>query len=427
MENQTHIGNNFFQRFIKKHKEEGNLIVQPRMGYSEKDAMLLGLSKVKELGIPVIGTITIDSFTRLGDFESARRAIQNGDSLNGYPIVSYNNEENRSLINNIRTEDFPIQVRHGSPLAFEIFNATCNSGIDAIEGGPVSYCLPYSRVPLKESIKAWERCCDMWASKGEGAYHLESFGGCMMGQLCPPSMLIAISVLEAIFFNYYGIKSVSLSLAQGTNSGQDLAALKAIRNLGFKYLPEDMDWHVVFYTFMGKFPSTYKGAKAIIEESARLAKLGGANRLIVKTVNEAHQIPTINDNLQALKWTHKAANFENLKERKINWNQYFEICEEADSIIQAVLNLDNNPGKAIEKAFVKGLLDIPFCLHPSNNKQTLSSIDDAGNILWIKCGKVPIADVKKQIGKELTSYQLMEMLTYNQKKYDQIQLYHSVV
>ncbi len=419
---ESYIANNFFQRFIKRHKKQGNLIVQPRMGFSQQRSMSLGLRKVEQLGIPVIGTITLDSFTRLGNFESARQAIENNDVLNGYPMVSYRDEENRRMLEGIRSERFPIQVRHGSPLPLRIFRSTLNSDIDAIEGGPVSYCLPYSRVPIHNSIIEWEKCCYMWASQGNGNYHLESFGGCLMGQLCPPSLLISLSVLEVIFFNHHGIKSVSLSLSQGTNSDQDLAALKAIKSLAFKYLSVDIDWHVVFYTFMGKFPSTFDGAKLIIEESAKLAKLGGANRLIVKTVNEAHQIPTISDNLQALKWTHRVANREPLEQRNIDSEKYFEIFDEADGIIQAVLNLDNNIGKAIEKAFLKGFLDIPFCLHPSNNNQTLADIDFNGNVRWVKHGKVPIARKRKKISSELTSSRLLKMLSFNQNKYDTIQL-----
>ena len=36
----------------------------------------------------------------------------------------------------------------------------------------------------------------------------------MLGQLCPPSQLVAISVLEALFFHRHGIRSVSVSAFQ---------------------------------------------------------------------------------------------------------------------------------------------------------------------------------------------------------------------
>lgn len=417
--NSSNNTNTFFQKFIGLHKSQENLIVQPRMGFSKTNLMSLGLRRVKNLNIPVIGTITLDSFTRLRDFESARNALVNNQPLNGYPIVSYEDEQNRKMLNEVRSHDFPIQVRHGSPLPEEVFKSTINSGIDAIEGGPISYCLPYSRVPLNKSIEAWEKCCKIWVSMGNSHYHLESFGGCMMGQLCPPSVLIAISILEVIFFNYHGIESVSMSLAQGTNSDQDLAALKVVQNLAEKYLKKNIKWHVVFYTFMGQFPLTFEGSRKIIIESAKLAKLGGAGRLIVKTVKEAHQIPNIEDNLNALKWTHQAANCDELLERKINSEDFDEIYNEADCLIQSVLDINHNPGIAIEKAFSKGILDIPFCLHPNNTNEALAYIDAKGKVQWLKYGNMPLIKTQKGLRIQLTSQKLLEMLSFNQRKYDQ--------
>ena len=415
--------NSFYQQFISRNIREDNLIVQPRMGFSQKELMSDGLMAVKSLNIPVIGTITIDSFTRARDFKSAKRAIEINKSLNGYPIVSYSKEENNALISKIRSADFPIQIRHGSPQPEEIFKSTIAANIDAIEGGPISYCLPYSRIPINKSISSWIKCCELFATAGNGEYHIESFGGCMMGQLCPPSLLIAITLLEALFFKFYGIKSVSVSLTQGTNSEQDLAALAVLNQLSDKYLGQELNWHIVYYTFMGKFPETFHGAKLLIEESALIAKQGGANRLIVKTANEAHQIPTIKDNLEALKWANTIANQSPSKreEWKMNITMKDQIYQEADALIEAVLNLSNKPGDAIEIAFKKGYLDIPFCLHQCNNKRTLSQIDSRGNIIWTNIGNMPIAvkpDTVQVKNNNLTSNGLIEMLSYNQFKYD---------
>jgi len=413
----------FFYEFINKNTKANNLIVQPRMGFSCQKAMKNGLNQVKSLGIPAIGTITIDSFTRIGNFEEAKEALRKNKDLNGYPIVAYSTDENKNLIEDIIGPNFPVQVRHGSPLPIEIFKSSIAAKIDAIEGGPISYCLPYSRVPLKESIKAWQTCCQLYAEAGNGFYHIESFGGCMMGQLCPPSMLIAITILEALFFRYYGIQSLSVSLAQGTNSKQDLAALNSLGLLCQKYLGDDTDWHIVYYTFMGKFPSTYHGAKAIIEESVLIAKQGKARRLILKTVKEAHQIPTIEENKEALMWANNLANESNIKDNLISEDKSLkeQINLEADFLINLVLNLNKNPGKAIALAFKRGYLDIPYCLHPSNRRLTKAQLDIFGNISWSDSGKIPFPTYLKanQLKcNRLTSKGLLRMLSHNQYKYD---------
>ena len=72
---------------------------------------------------------------------------------------------------------------------------------------------------------------ELVADRG-GRAHLETFGGCLLGQLCPPSLLVAISVLEALFFVQHGLRSVSLSYAQQTHPAQDIEALAALRPAG---------------------------------------------------------------------------------------------------------------------------------------------------------------------------------------------------
>ena len=68
--------------------------------------------------------------------------------------------------------------------------------------------------------------------------HLESFGGCMLGPALPAGLLVALSVLEALFFRQHGLRSISLSYAQQTHPGQDLEAVAALRRLAGELLPE---------------------------------------------------------------------------------------------------------------------------------------------------------------------------------------------
>ncbi|MGO4293647.1 hypothetical protein [Chitinophaga sp. RAB17] len=414
----------FFHNYVKENARNKRLVVQPRMGFSDKTKMRHGLQEVKQLDAPTIGTITLDSFTRSGDFRSAAKAVEEGMMLNGYPIVSYPQKENEQLIAGLREPGFPVQIRHGSPLPVEIFKATISAGIDAIEGGPVSYCFPYGRIPLARSLEAWRTCCRLFADASDDPWHIESFGGCMMGQLCPPAILIAITVAEAIFMIRNGVKSYSLSLAQGTHTSQDVAALHALRLLGVKYLGPQSDWHIVFYTFMGKFPQSYHGSKALIEESAHAAVKGGAERLIVKTVKEAHQIPLIEDNLDSLGWCHQAATAERITPSQHagveEWTT--QIYEEADFLIDLLLNLDSNLEKSMAKAFKMGYWDVPYCLHPDNRRLTSAQLDEAGYVYWSDPGKIPFPPhirnnaVKRK--KKLSSGELLHMLSFNQQKYD---------
>jgi methylaspartate mutase epsilon subunit len=300
------VGN--FASYMAEMKSIDTLVVQPRMGFGTVEKMLEGLQAVANCPVPTIGTLTLDSYTRVNDFISPRIALENKQEINGYPLVTHGSEVTRNLLASIDEKSFVVQVRHGTALPLEVFKVLLDAGINATEGGPVSYCLPYSRLPIEQAISAWATCCKLLAEKREHGVvnHLESFAGCMLGQLCPPSLLIALGILEGIFFKRYGVASVSLSYAQGTNSTQDLAALAVLRSLANEYLSE-IDWHIVVYTYMGVFPKTTTGANEIIAESARIAKFGKAQRLIVKTPAEAYRIPTISENISSLELAFNAS------------------------------------------------------------------------------------------------------------------------
>ena len=290
-----------FGAFVARAHQAGDLVVQPRMGMSSPRTMRAGLLATKGAIATTAGTITLDSYTRMGDHDRARAAVASGAELNGYPIVALDAATTRGVLDGVADLDFPVQIRHGSPCPEDIFGALIDAGLHATEGGPVSYCLPYSRAPLDASIRSWVRSCELLAGLAETGVepHLETFGGCMMGQLCPPGLLIAMSVLECLFFRQHGLHSVSLSYAQQTSPEQDVEAVLALRRLAAEWLP-DVDSHVVIYAYMGVYPRTNGGALRLLSDAARLAVRTGAARLIVKTIAEAYRIPSIADNVDAL-------------------------------------------------------------------------------------------------------------------------------
>ncbi|MFE0646936.1 methylaspartate mutase, partial [Streptomyces sp. NPDC058877] len=291
-----------FGGFVAAAADAGRLVVQPRMGFGDPGLMRSGLARTRAATAHTAGTLTVDSYTRVGDLAAARAAVAEGSSLNGYPITAHTRATTRAVLDGLLDEDFPVQVRHGSARPRAIVRALTAAGLDATEGGPVSYCLPYGRTPLRESVDAWARSCELFAAGARPGTvpHLESFGGCLLGQLCPPGLLVATSILECLFFVQFGLRSVSLSYAQQTDPRQDEEALRALRRLAAEFLPDDVDHHVVLYTYMGVYPRTEQGATRLLEASARLAVRSGAGRLIVKTTAEAHRIPTVEENVRAL-------------------------------------------------------------------------------------------------------------------------------
>lgn len=243
----------------------------------------------------------------------------------------------------------------------------------------------------------------------------------MLGQLCPPSMLIAITVLEGLFFIEHGIRDLSLSLTQGTNAEQDLAAFAVLRAQAKKRLPIDR-WHIVFYTYMGLFCRTQRGCRRILKDSVRIASAGGAGRLIVKTAVESQKSATIEDNLSAMNWARAAVESETDDTLPHPSQTLVDTLEsECDAIIASVLVLDDDLSIAIRKAFSLGILDIPYCLHPDNANRVRAALDpETGMLHWIKRGHVPIPkDALWSItAPRISAQKLLEDLSYVRRRYD---------
>ncbi|MFD8751871.1 methylaspartate mutase [Kitasatospora sp. NPDC059577] len=410
-----------FGGFVGAARRAGHLVVQPRMGMSDPGLMRSGLRATRQAEAVTVGTVTLDSYTRLGAHERARRAMAEGVSLNGYPIVAHGTATTLAVTEGIAGPDFPIQVRHGSPAPHDIFEALTAAGMTATEGGPVSYCLPYSRDPLERSVAEWARCCELFARLAERGVepHLETFGGCMMGQLAPPGLLVALSVLEALFFRQHGLRSVSLSYAQQTNAAQDEEAVGALARIAGELLG-GMDWHIVLYTYMGVYPRTSYGAELLLAEAARLAVRTGAARLIVKTAAEAHRIPTVEENVAALEAAARAAEGEATGRPRAPVEDT-GILDEARTVIDAVLALDRSVGRALVRAFALGLLDVPYCLHPDNAGRTRSLLDAEGRLHWCDPGAMPVRATARDRTR-LSSSDLLSSLSYVERTFDGLAL-----
>jgi glutamate mutase epsilon subunit len=405
----------------------GEVVVQPRMGMGRPELMAAGLRAVADCGVTTAGTITIDSYTRVGDHESVRRALRDGGDLNGFPIAAWGPEVTARVAAAATTAErpVPVQVRHGSSRPGAILRAATAAGLAATEGGPVSYCLPYGRTPLAESVAHWRDAATEFAEVNRAAgrrAHLETFGGCLLGQLCPPSLLIAMSLLESLFFVGCGIDSVSLSYAQQVHAGQDAEALAALRALAREYLPSRVEQHLVLYTYMGVYPRTAGGAERMLAASAELAAGGGAERLIVKTAVEARRIPTIDENVAALVAAGRRAGEVTAQRGLPVTLDPTEVLAEARRLVDGVLELDDDPGTALLAAFRRGLLDVPYCLHLDNHGRTQGMIDERGRLAWARTGRLPLSSTHRPPAAPVSAAGLLTMLRHAAQEQDRLAL-----
>jgi methylaspartate mutase epsilon subunit len=312
-------------------------------------------------------TLTIDSHTRLLRFGKARRLLmESPNELNGYPLVAHGYLAVRQL-----TERFqqPIQVRHGSPDGRRLFVESIAGGIQSFEGGGISYNLPYSRdVRLEYSLRAWQEIDQACGALGSMGFPIDrEFFGPLSSVLTPPSIALTVGFLEAILAAREGCTCLSVAYPQTGNIIQDVAALKTIRVLAKRYLPDTVKVYPVFHQFMGVFPQEVRRAEALIFFGGLTARIGRATKIVSKTSQEAIGIPDAEVNAEGIRRTRLAferyLSFVGVDPTLLQEEAYWierETCELVDPVLS-----ESDLIMSIVKAFHTGRLDIPF---PSNRE-----------------------------------------------------------
>jgi methylaspartate mutase epsilon subunit len=371
----------------------GRVALQPRCGVGSHAQMLTLLQDLERHARPDILTLTIDSYTRLKQFDSARAVLErNPADLNGYPLVAHGWLRGRQLNEAVAV---PMEVRHGSPDARLLFETSVAAGITSFEGGGISYNLPYSKaVPLADSLAAWR---DVDALCGElaglGLVVDRELFGTLTAVLVPPSISLAISVLEAVAAAREGVRCLSVAYPQGGHFEQDVAALRAIPRLAARYLPADVEVHAVLHEFMGVFPRERANAEDLILYGALVARLGGASKLVCKTYQEAHGIPDTRANIDGLLLASRAnsplLDFIALDEDRIA-DELDWILTEVAEIVEPVLSV-SDLHKEIPAAFAEGRLDIPFSASRHALSQIIPRRAGDGAIRYSATGALPFS------------------------------------
>lgn len=376
----------------------GELLIQPRCGVGAQEKMAELLRFLEQEARPDILSLTIDAYTRLCQFDKAARVLQeNPGNLNGYPLVCHGYRKVRELNELVRA---PIEIRHGSPDARLLFEMSIAGGVTSFEGGGICYNLPYSKsVPVGDSLRAWryvdQRC-------GELAQHgiivdRELFGT-LSAVLIPPSVGLAMTLLEALCAVKEGVRCLSIAYCQGGHMAQDAAALRAIRELARRYLPPEVGVFPVLHQFMGAFPVARHDAEALILRGSLAARMGRATKIINKTHEEALGIPTPGANAQGI-WTTRVANslisdFVRLDDEEVAEEEHW-IIREVEEIVAPILD-KADLYRAIEDGFAEGLLDIPFSASRYAQSGVLPMRDRSGAIRYHSAGKLSLGEATRQ-------------------------------
>ncbi len=376
---------------------------QPRGGFPTFEAQRNLTQALSASGADFI-PLTIDSYTRHNQYETAtqllRRSEEEGrDYLNGYPLVSHGHELTRELYRGL---DKPVSLRHGTPDARLLAEVAIASGIVEIEGGGICYCLPYSEgFPIDRALLYWQyvdRICAVHSTP-EAPIHRESFGP-LSATLVPPAIAIAIEIIEALLAAEQGVVSFAVSFGQTGSFVQDIATAQVLRQLSRRYLDdcgfEDVRLYLVYHQWMGAFPQQRPKAAALISGAAMIAGLVNADKVVVKTVDEALGVPRPEVNAEAVdtvQYVMRIFRGADAITSPVVQREAELIAAEVDSILQAIFALSGGAfWESVFRAFQVGYLDVPFAPHADNANKLISMRDGNGSIRILDPGNVPLSE-----------------------------------
>lgn len=385
---------------------QGQVAIQPRCGVGGHDEMIALLVALETGARPDVLTLTIDSHTRLNHFDRASQVLASAPAnLNGYPLVSHGWQRGREINHQVGV---PIEVRHGSPRPQALFEVSLSAGFTSFEGGGISYNIPYSKnVPLAESLAAYRyvdaRCGELARA---GIIVDRELFGTLTAVLVPPSIGLAISVIEAVSAAQHGVRCISVSYPQGGNLTQDIAALRAVPALAAKYLPPDVEVYPVLHEFMGVFPRSRVRAEQLIFYGALVARLGGAAKLITKTCQEAYGIPDAESNASAMRLARLAnstlLDFVTVPQDAVAEEQHWIEREVAD-LVEPIVQTDDLD-RAVVAAFRRGSLDVPFSASVHAHSAVLPRRDATGAIRYFDLGGLPFGATIRRRNEQLLAH-----------------------
>lgn len=375
-------------------RDQGRLLFQPRAGVGGFDPMVALLSGLQDGGRADILPITVDSHTRLEKFDIAAKCLEiSPKRLNGFPVVAHGYRKLRALDDAMQA---PLQIRHGSPDGRRLMAECIAGGVTSFEGGPIGYNLPYcADVPLEQSFAAWAEIDELAGLVTAQGFPVErEFFGSLTAVAVPPSIALACTLIEALCAAQKGVTALSIALPQGGNMIQDIAALRAVVPLARDILPVGCDVFTVLHQFMGVFPADRASADALIATGALTAALGGAQKVICKTYQEAHGVPDLDANVAGLLLSRAAADGKfaslPLDDAAISAEQAM-IEREVRELLDPILSR-SNPAQAAIDAFRKGWLDIPFPANEAAHGEVFPLRDPSGALRYGSTGRLPFSD-----------------------------------
>ena len=387
---------------MRKAAAEGRCLTQPRGGFGTLEMQIELMRALERDGLADVVPTTTDSYTRNEQWLNAQRGIDESTRagrslLNGYPMVNYGVRTSRTLIEAI---DRPAIVLSGTAMPRLTSEIGLASGYSGYLGSGIAYTASYTKeVSIEEGIRNYQyldRLTSLYQDRGVELHRRQP--GFLTGTNIPPSVAIAIAVLDALLAAEQGVRNYGLELGQTLHLVQDAAALHVCGELAQEYLGrfghDGVFTPTISLHWMGAWPQDEAQAATLISYGGTLAAVGGAVSCTTKSTHEAIGIPTPQANAEGLRMTRMAIYLA----RNIRLHGLEEFEREADlirrevrAVVDKVLEMgDGDAAIGTVRAFEAGVLDVPWSPNRQVASRVLPARDIDGCLRMFDAGDMPI-------------------------------------
>lgn len=401
---------------LRKAQEQEKTLLQCLGGFASFQRLLAFYKDLIEYGCPDILTLKVDSFTQNKKFQRAKEDYENELShdkilLDGFPLVVHGISGCRRLIEN---NEVPIQVRHEGADVRLIAEIALASGLTDFLGGGLCNSVFNPQVDtLRSNMEYWNYVDSLVGLyEGKGVRINREIIIPLSGTLIPPSLQIAILILDGLMAAKCGSRSITLCYNQCGNLIQDVAALSEVENLFLEYLEKSGDYntgefevYTSLYQWPGGFPEDESRGYSIIALGAMVASLANATKVVVRTPLQTNNFPDQESYIKGLKATdHMLKLTKNQGELYSNerLEEESEIIKgSVRSILDVILSFDaENMAYKVTKAFEDGVLDLPFSSFGDNLGLVMPVRDDKGAVRFFDSGKLPLPEKIKKYNRD---------------------------
>jgi methylaspartate mutase epsilon subunit len=386
---------------LRRADAESRCLTQPRGGFGTFELQKRLMEMLDREGMADIVPTTTDSYTRNEQFSRAQEGVVESERLgrsmlNGYPIVNYGVATTRKLIDAIQKPAIMLTGTSMPKLTGEIGFA---AGYTGYLGSGIAYTVSYIKeLSVEQGIRNYQYLDRLVADYGARGVELHrrqpSF---LTGTNIPPSIAIAVSVLDMLLALAQGVRNYGLELGQTLHLVQDAAAIATCRELCQEYARKagysDAFTPVTSLHWMGAWPHDEAQCAALVTYGGTLAAIGGAVSVTTKSVHEAFGIPTPEANCEGLRMTRMAI-YMARKIRLAGHPEYERECDlirrEVRPVVDRVLELgEGDAAIGTVRALEAGVLDIPWSPNRFVRSRVMPARDVDGCLRILDPGAMP--------------------------------------